>query len=99
MPLIIPLMAVCFIIDFAVQSLFCFKAKRFAVKLIPVYVSAVLALLLALMFFGAFGTWSVDILGDGQELVAGFFLIILGCGFIGDIVAWALWLACVKTKK
>ena len=24
---------------------------------------------------------------------------ILGLGFIGDIVAWALWLACVKMKN
>ena len=99
MPLLIPLMAVFFQINFAVQSLFCFKAKRFAVKLIPVYVSAVLALLLALMFFRAFGQWGAGILGNGQELVAGFLLIILGFGFIGDIIAWALWFACVKTKK
>ena len=92
-------MAVCSIIAFAVQSLFCFKAKRFAVKLIPVYISAVLALFFALMYFGAFGQWSAGLLGNGQELVAGFFLIILGCGFIGDIVAWALWFACAKMKN
>ena len=99
MPLIIPLMAVLFLINFAVQSLLCFKAKKFTVKLIPVFVSAVLALLLALMFFGVFGEWSAGILGNGQELVAGFLLIILGFGFIGDIIAWVLWFACVKTKK
>lgn len=92
-------MAVCSIIYFAVQSLFCFKAKKFTVKLIPVFVSAVLAVLLVLMFFRAFGVWNVDMLGNGQELVAGFLLIILGFGFIGDIIAWVLWIACVKVKK
>ena len=58
MPLSVLLITALFIIYFAVQLLFCFKAKQPAVKLIPVFATAVPVVLLVLMFFGAFGQWA-----------------------------------------
>ena len=99
MPLSVLLITALFIIYFAVQLLFCFKAKQPAVKLIPVFATAVPVVLLVLMFFGAFGQWSAGDIENVPEFVAGFLLIILGLGFIGDVVAWALWLACTKMNN
>ena len=99
MPLTVLLTTALFIVYFAVQLLFCFRAKKPAVKLIPVFATAIPIVLLALMFFGAFGQWSAGDIENVPEFVAGFLLVILGLGFIGDIVARALWLACAKLKK
>lgn len=99
MPLTILLVTVLFIGYFTVQLLFCFKAERLAVKLIPVFATAVPVALLALMFFGAFGQWSAGDIENVQEWVAGFLLIILGVGFIGDILAWAIRLTYIIIKN
>ncbi len=92
MPVTLIMMIAFFIVFLAVQLLCCFKAKKTAVKLIPVFAAAVLAALLIMMYLGVFGRWSAGFLGNLQEFIAGFRLIILGVGFAGDIAAWAVWL-------
>ena len=82
-----------------IQLLFCFFAKRIVFKLIPIYCSVICAILLFLMYFGVFGTWSAGILGNGQELAAGILGIIVGVSMIGIILGWGVWIAYRFIKK
>ena len=99
MSLTVMLTSALFVIYLSVQLLFCFKAKKPAVKLAPVYLTAIPVVLLVLMFFGAFGQWSAGGIENVPEFAAGLLLIILGLGFIGDIIAWAIWFVCAKLKN
>ena len=84
---------------FAAQLLLCFFAKKTAVKLIPIYCSVVCAILLFLMYFGGFGTWSAGILGNGQELAAGILGIIVGVSMVGIILGWGIWIIYYFVKR
>ena len=84
---------------FAVQLLFCLFAKKIAVKLIPLYCAVACAILLFLMYFGAFGTWSAGILGNGQELAAGLLGIIVGVSAVGIVLGWIAWAVYRFVKK
>lgn len=84
---------------FIIQLLFCFLAKRIAVKLIPIYCSVICGILILLMGLGVFGTWSAGILGNGQALAAGIIGIILGVSIVGIILAWIVWAVIYLSKK
>lgn len=83
-----------------IQLLFCKFAKHMVFKLIPVYVDVICAVLLVMMYFGAFGTWSGGfMIANGHEFTAGLLGTFLGIAFIGDIVAWCIYLSLRKTLK
>ena len=84
---------------FAVQLLFCFFAKKTAFKLIPLYCAVACAILLFLMYLGAFGTWSAGMLGNGQELAAGLLGIIVGVSTVGIVLGWIAWAVYRFVKK
>lgn len=71
---------------FGLQFLF-FRAKRTAVKLIPVYLILLCAVYCAAMYAGLFGTSSMGVLA-GHEIVALICAVVVGIASVGVALAW-----------
>ncbi|MBQ8508824.1 MAG: hypothetical protein IJ493_02845 [Clostridia bacterium] len=78
-------MAIGILFLFAVQAFCCFKLRRAALKLIPVYILVLLFFLTFLYYHGFFDTSS------WYELGAAIMAILLGIISIGDLAAWVLY--------
>jgi len=78
------------LIYFVAQLAFCLKAKRTAIKLIPLYVFLIPVIYLALIVFGAFESQPVGVL-DGNMIVALLLGCIIGIAAIGEILAWTVY--------
>ena len=76
---------------FGLQCLFCFKAKKTAVKLIPVYITLLGLLLCVLMYLGVFGNWSGGFIGNVNRIFAVVFGVIIIIAAIGETAAWVLY--------
>lgn len=72
---------------FALQLLLCLKAKRLAVRLIPVYLIVAALLCGAATFLGVFGTYSAGAI-SGNELAGLFLLALTGIAATGSALAW-----------
>jgi hypothetical protein len=77
-------------ICFAIQLLFCFKARKLAIKLIPVYFLSLGIAFCLLMALGAFGTGS-GVIGNVHTLAALILSIPLVLAGIGDAAAWIVY--------
>ena len=92
-------MLICSIPIFALQLILCFKAKKKAVKLIPLYLVLFGAFLGAAEYIGLFGTSSAGAI-SGNSLVGEIILAVVGTVFIGVILAWFIyWLVNLKRSK
>ena len=72
---------------FALQLLLCLKAKRLAIRLIPVYIIAAALLYGAATFLGAFGTYSAGAI-SGNELAGLVVLVLTGIAATGCALGW-----------
>lgn len=68
---------------FAVQLALCFKAGRMAVKLIPVYVILLLALLMMADMYSGFMS--------GKSVRAVMIAFVAGCTLAGEVLAWVVY--------
>lgn len=92
-------MLICSIPMFILQLLLCFKAKKMAVKLIPLYLVLFGAFLGGGEYIGLFGTYSAGAI-SGNGLVGLFILAVVGTAFIGMLSAWVVyWLCSLKGSK
>ena len=92
-------MLICSIPIFALQLILCFKAKKKAVKLIPLYLVLFGAFLGVAEYIGLFGTSSAGVI-SGNSLVGEIILAVVGTVFIGVILAWFIyWLVNLKRSK
>ena len=83
------------IIFLAIQLLFCLKAKRMAVKLIPVYFILFCLLVAALFYVGAFGTGFLN----AERIVAWLIGIGVVAATVGDAIAWAIYGSIIKIRR
>lgn len=74
---------------FAIQLTFCCKAKRTAVKLIPVYFILLCALFTAAIYAGVFGYGSGFIASN--SIVAMILVVVIGIALIGEVLAWVVY--------
>ena len=73
------------LIYFVAQLAFCLKAKKIAIKLIPLYVFFIPVIYCALLGFGAFGR------SYGNAVFALFLVLIIRISAIGEILAWVVY--------
>jgi len=77
------------IIFCTIQYFFSLKAKKIAIKLIPVYIIIFFALYAVAIYQGVVGTGS----GFGRRIVTNILIIGVGAALVGDVIAWiAYWL-------
>ena len=80
------------ILFFAVQLLICYKVKRIAIKLIPVYIILSFLLFSTALYTGVFGTGFL-----GAERILAIILALgIGTALFGAAVAWVVYRLCVK---
>lgn len=77
-------------IVFALQLLLCFKARRTAVKLIPLILIGVGLIFCAAIYLGLFGTYSAGSI-SGNQLVALILTLILSVTAAGILLAWGVY--------
>lgn len=86
------------ILCFAIQLLCCFKAKKSAVRRIPVYIILAAWGFILLICTGIFGK-DGGFLGNIHLVVAAILAIVLGIASLGNIAAWIVYKVYVKSKK
>ncbi len=92
-------MFICSVPMFALQLVLCFKAKKTAVKLIPLYLVLLGALRGGAEYVGLFGSYSAGAI-SGNGLVGLFILAVVGTAFAGVLLAWFIyWLVSLKKKQ
>ena len=74
---------------FALQLLLCFKSKRTAIRLIPVYLVVATLLYAGATFLGVFGTYSAGAI-SGNELAGLVLLLVAGISAAGSALAWLI---------
>ncbi|MCL2838756.1 MAG: hypothetical protein FWE04_06830 [Oscillospiraceae bacterium] len=74
-----------------IQYLFCVKAKKMSIKLIPVYLIALLILFVTVLW--VFGT---D--GFGTRFLAFFLALGIGAAILGDVIAWIAYFPTQKNQ-
>ncbi len=85
------------LVCFAIQLLFCFKAKKPAVRRIPLYLILAAWGFILLLCTGIFGKGG-GFLGNVHLMVAAILAIVLGIASLGNIAAWIVYKVCVKSK-
>lgn len=83
---------------FAVQLLSCFKARKTAVKCIPVFILLAAWGSVLLVCTGIFGE-GVGFLGNVHLMAAAILAIVLGIASLGNMVAWIVYKVCTYRKQ
>ena len=86
------------IVCFAIQLLFCFKAKKSAVRRIPVYIILAAWCFILLLCTGIFGK-GVGFLGNTHLMVATILAIVLGVASVGNVAAWIVYKFYMRKKR
>ncbi len=95
----IVLLAALFAAAYAIQLLLCSRAKNIHIKLLGIYLDAVLLYAALLLYLGFFGTMSMGFIGGGEIFLALVILIaVLGMLF-GELLAWGTYLIWKRCRK
>ncbi len=86
------------IIFFILQLIFCFKAKKVAIKLIPTYLILLVALHCIATYLGFFGSYAAGSI-SGNQLVALIEGIVIGIATVGEVLAWVVYWLITQIKK
>lgn len=84
---------------FGIQLFFCWKAKRAAVKCIPLYLLALGFLYGAGTYVGLFGTYSFGVI-SGNALAGLIVLVFFAILSLGAALAWLIyWIVCLAKRR